>query len=69
MRGKTQFWQKAARAKIDPNRIFHLFFHNQVTLCMFYIKKRAVQLKAIKHCKNAVKTPFFGASGPPKNHP
>ena len=44
--GTTPFLPKAARGKIDPDRIFHLFF-SQDTLCMFYIKKVAVQLKAI----------------------
>ena len=38
---------------------FYMVFHSQVTLCMFYIKKVTFLLKAIKHCKNALKTPFL----------
>ena len=60
---------KSSSSQNRPQSHFPLVFHSQVTLCMFYIKKVALQLKARKHCKNAVKTPFFGASSPSKNHP
>ena len=39
LRGKTQFWQKAARAKIQPNRIFYWFFTVKSHFACFISKK------------------------------
>ena len=38
LRGKTQFWQKAARDKIQPNRIFYWFFTVKSHFAWFILK-------------------------------
>ena len=58
LRGKTEFWPKAARGKNRPQPQFPFIFHNRDTLCMPYIQKEAFQLKAIKHCTKMNETPF-----------
>ena len=65
---KPNFGKKQLEPKSSPIAFSICFSQSSHTLHVLY-QKIAFAWKAIKHCKNAVKTPFFGASSPSKNHP
>ena len=69
LRGKTQFWQKAARGKIDPNRIFYWFFTVKSHFACFISKKSSFSVQFNKTLKICSQNPFFWSLKPFKKSP